>query len=584
MLTLGVGGGGAVRSPDVYLGESGAVVSVAPLTPVSCLAALDELAFEQMGFSSFFRAPPQALAAMEFKAKGREGAAGCGLPLPLGGTGLIVDLGYSATCAYPVLNWRPSTGSTRRLDIGGKFLNNALKETLSYRQFNLMEDTAVVEGVKDSLCFVAQDFPLELGVARRLASVPGALTKTFPQALGAGIGLRYQHVLSNPLSHAPRSNPHDGTGLGIRREYVLPDYINVLQGYVKGSERDPHRSSYAPTPIETLPQSLVETNSTVSLLNGATMDIEKSQIKVGKEGMSQSTLNGRKLNRADGVKRKAKHEKDGGKKKKGKRGKGGRDDEGGEEEEEEEEEDEEGEESDDSDDEEDEEEDEEEGDGGEFKGGKKVRAEVATIAPRKTSARASKSGVSALTSQLRHDGMLAIGEEDEEGGGEREDSRARRHVSNDTKQQQAVGGTVDNSQVLIMGTERISIPELLFRPSDTGLNQGGLPSLVASTIANCPAVYRPALWSSIVLTGGGARIPGLEARLARELRELAPCDTSVLLYTPREPHLTAWRGGSALGSSRATFQRIAITKAMWAEEGAARCAAKMEAAWETMLL
>lgn len=75
----------------------------------------------------------------------------------------------------------------------------------------------------------------------------------------------------------------------------------------------------------------------------------------------------------------------------------------------------------------------------------------------------------------------------------------------------------------------------------------------------------------------------MEARLTRELRQLAPCDTEVLLYTPQDPHLTAWRGGSALGGNRGVLQRLAVTKAMWAEEGAARCAARMEAGWGAML-
>ena len=64
----------------------------------------------------------------------------------------------------------------RRLDVGGKLLTNALQEALSYRQFNLMEDTAVVGAVKEALCFVAQDFPLELALAQRL-SAPGALSR-----------------------------------------------------------------------------------------------------------------------------------------------------------------------------------------------------------------------------------------------------------------------------------------------------------------------------------------------------------------------------------------------------------------------
>ena len=267
----------------------------------------------------------------------------------------------------------------------------------------------------------------------------------------------------------------------------------------------------------------------------------------------------------------------------------GEGEEGEEEEEEEEEEDDDDEEEDDEDEDEDEDGD---GEGDEFKASKKTRTEVAALATRKTSARASKSGVSALTSQLRQEGMLAMGEEDAEGGGEREDERARggrRGAAGGAQGSSAAaggggGGGLEDLQVLALNAERISIPELLFSPQDAGLGQPGLPAAIAAAIAACPAQHRPALWSSIVLTGGGARMPGLEARLARELRQLAPSGVHVVTYTPREPQLAAWRGGSALAALPQRMQRVCVTKQMWAEEGPARCAARLASGGDRVLL
>jgi len=146
------------------------------------------------------------------------------------------------------------------------------------------------------------------------------------------------------------------------------------------------------------------------------------------------------------------------------------------------------------------------------------------------------------------------------------------------------GLSAEDLQVLALNAERISIPELLFSPLDAGLGQAGLPSVIAAAINACPVQHRPALWSSIVLTGGGARMPGVEARLARELRQLAPCGVQVLTFTPQEPQLTAWRGGSAIGSHREHMQRLTVTKQMWMEEGPARCAARLAAAENKLLL
>jgi actin-related protein 6 len=44
------------------------------------------------------------------------------------------------------------------LDIGGKFLTNYLKEQLSIRAFYAMDETYVVNELKESVCFVSDEF------------------------------------------------------------------------------------------------------------------------------------------------------------------------------------------------------------------------------------------------------------------------------------------------------------------------------------------------------------------------------------------------------------------------------------------
>ena len=50
------------------------------------------------------------------------------------------------------------------------------------------------------------------------------------------------------------------------------------------------------------------------------------------------------------------------------------------------------------------------------------------------------------------------------------------------------GGNDDEDQCLVMNGERISIPEVLFRPSDTGLNQAGVAEAVVAAVQACPKV------------------------------------------------------------------------------------------------
>lgn len=83
------------------------------------------------------------------------------------------------------------------------------------------------------------------------------------------------------------------------------------------------------------------------------------------------------------------------------------------------------------------------------------------------SSRASKSGVGALVAAM-HDDELDE-DSDEEGG---------------TPRAPATRGPLsvqenDEKQVLVVNGERISVPEVLMRPGDIGLQQAGLPEAIA---------------------------------------------------------------------------------------------------------
>lgn len=72
-----------------------------------------------------------------------------------GGSGVVVDVGFSATTVVPYLDFLPVTTSILRLDVAGKLLTNRLKEYLSFTQMHLMEDEWLVNRIKESCCFVA---------------------------------------------------------------------------------------------------------------------------------------------------------------------------------------------------------------------------------------------------------------------------------------------------------------------------------------------------------------------------------------------------------------------------------------------
>jgi len=139
----------------------------------------DQIVFEEYGFQSYCRTTAPSLVVWHRDIRGSLQLAECVL---------VVDCGFSFTHVTPVVNGRVIWSAIKRLNIGGKFLTNYLKEVISYRQYNMMEETYLINTVKEKCCFVSQDFSADL---ERIKFKKGGEVK-----------------------------------------YVLPDYTNNKEGYV----------------------------------------------------------------------------------------------------------------------------------------------------------------------------------------------------------------------------------------------------------------------------------------------------------------------------------------------------------------
>jgi actin-related protein 6 len=71
---------------------------------------------------------------------------------------LVVDSGYSHTTVTPLYKGQPLQRAIRRLDLGGKHLTNYLKEMVSMRQYNMVEEAYIMNEVKEAVCYVSDDF------------------------------------------------------------------------------------------------------------------------------------------------------------------------------------------------------------------------------------------------------------------------------------------------------------------------------------------------------------------------------------------------------------------------------------------
>ncbi|KAL5073938.1 hypothetical protein RYX36_012922 [Vicia faba] len=80
---------------------------------------------------------------------------------------LVVDCGFSFTHASPVFQNLTLNYAVKRIDLGGKALTNNLKELISFRSVNVMDETFIIDHVKENLCFVSLDLPTHLNIATK---------------------------------------------------------------------------------------------------------------------------------------------------------------------------------------------------------------------------------------------------------------------------------------------------------------------------------------------------------------------------------------------------------------------------------
>eukprot|EP00035_Acanthoeca_spectabilis_P025765 m.459814 g.459814 ORF g.459814 m.459814 type:complete len:423 (-) comp21839_c0_seq1:56-1324(-) len=296
----------------------------------SVRTSLQELAFEEFGFAALYRAPAADMAAYKACTDGAAAGFGDGC--------VVVDSGFSATNVVPYVGGRRIDGAIRRVDVGGKLLTHALKDSISYRKIDVSNETYVVNQMKEDISVIVQDY---MPTLRELRKARG----------------------KHPLNV----------------EYVLPDFGEVFRGFIS-----------------------------------------------------------------------------------------------------------------------------------------------------------------------------------EDGPADPQD---------DSRKRKATG----SSQTVQLGHERFSIPELIFRPSDIGIDQAGVGPAVAESIAALTPLARPLAYANVVAVGGNAGIPGFRDRLYSEVRADAPSDfTEVNIAVPDEPSLYAWRGGCAFAQSDG-FSAKCVTKAEYAEKGHTLC-------------
>ncbi|KAF8510007.1 actin-domain-containing protein [Hysterangium stoloniferum] len=121
----------------------------------------DQLVFEEYEFDSYARCPAASLMKYGglFNSKTSPSR-------PFPECALIIDSGFSFTHVLPIMQGAVLWNGVRRLDVGGKLLTNHLSTLVSFRQWNMLDQTYIINDVKEKCCFVSSSFKTDLERSR----------------------------------------------------------------------------------------------------------------------------------------------------------------------------------------------------------------------------------------------------------------------------------------------------------------------------------------------------------------------------------------------------------------------------------
>lgn len=134
----------------------------------------------------------------------------------------------------PLFKGRPIQQAIRRLDIGGKFLTNYLKELVSIRHYNMLDETHLMNEVKEAVSYVSEDFRRDLECTWKRVS------SSRKKALNCTKNIVVDYVLPDYNAHRQGFvRPHDPSlTTKMRKMGSLAGAGNGIEDYMTlGNER-----------------------------------------------------------------------------------------------------------------------------------------------------------------------------------------------------------------------------------------------------------------------------------------------------------------------------------------------------------
>ncbi|SPO28672.1 related to ARP6 - Actin-related protein [Ustilago trichophora] len=149
---------------------------------------------------------------------------------------LVLDLGYSYCHAIPLLSGAPHYPSIRRLELGGKMLINLLKETLSFQQLDMMDESWLMSHIFARTSFVAAK------VGERVYGSDDKLRAELESIRQRGAAEWSYHDLLLLDKYGSKRKGKGAEGKSIGVTWSLPDYGGSVT--TKGGQEGRDRARY----------------------------------------------------------------------------------------------------------------------------------------------------------------------------------------------------------------------------------------------------------------------------------------------------------------------------------------------------
>jgi actin-related protein 5 len=100
-----------------------------------------------------------------------------------------------------------------------------------------------------------------------------------------------------------------------------------------------------------------------------------------------------------------------------------------------------------------------------------------------------------------------------------------------------------------------------------GIGEAGLAETIDYVLKLFPAEDQQRLVDNIFITGGTAKLPGLKARLERELMEMRPFQSTFNVKLASDVSLDAWNGAKKFARNGNNISTFSVNKSDYTEMG-----------------